>query len=211
MLHLGPKHKIIVGLWGLLVLLFSISNSLQLLAQTSMQDADVASGEQILVLKNGQMLVGRIEQDAASLIVHVRQGSRLVIAKSKAEFVCNSKSEAFWGRSARIRASDVAQQVDLFRWCLQHKLFEHAESQFNILMNSDVSAAELDSLNRQLMVLRASQVREQQRKIAEASKANPSNAAGSSDRGQRLSKTIPNLQVADTCLLYTSPSPRDRG
>ena len=198
MLHSESKRKTVVGLWGLLALLICIGGPSQLLAQANLQDADVANGEQILVLKNGQMLIGRIEQDAASLIVHVRQGSRLVIAKAKAEFVCNSKSEAFWGKSARIRASDVEQQVNLFRWCLQHELFEHAESQLNILMNSDVSATELASLNRQLTVLRSSQARKQQQQIAEATKANPSNAGGSSNRSQRLPKASSNEQLVDT-------------
>ena len=199
MLHSESKRKTVVGLWGLLALLICIGGPSQLLAQANLQDADVANGEQILVLKNGQMLIGRIEQDAASLIVHVRQGSRLVIAKAKAEFVCNSKSEAFWGKSARIRASDVEQQVNLFRWCLQHELVEHAESQLNILMNSDVSATELDSLNRQLTVLRSSQTREQQqRRIAEASKADSFNGVGSSNRSQRLPKASSNEQLVDT-------------
>jgi len=142
-----------------------------------------------LVLKNGEMLIGRIEQDANNLIVQVRQGSRLVISKNKAEFVCDSKSEAFWGKSARIRASDARKQVELFRWCLKHKLFEHAESQLNILMNSDISAAELDSLNRQLTVLRASHERQKRRELAEALKANRLEVAESVPL-QRLPKAV---------------------
>jgi len=100
MLHSGPNHNFIVGLWLALVMLVLGSQSSPLLGYW--QDPEVASG---------------------------------------------------------------------FRWCLKHKLFEHAESQLNIVMNSDVSAAELDSLSRQLSVLRASQERQKQRELAEALKA----------------------------------------
>ena len=191
MLHFGSKQNFIVALWLALALLGSASSPLS----GCWQEPEVASGEQILVLKNGEMLIGRIEQDANNLIVQVRQGSRLVISKNKAEFVCDSKSEAFWGKSARIRASDARKQVGLFRWCLKHKLFEHAESQLNILMNSDISATELDSLNRRLTVLRASHVRQKQRELAEALKANQLEMAESVPL-QRLPKAVQGQLVA---------------
>ena len=177
MLNWRQNGKIIIGLGVVLALLLGNFDRGPLLAQSRTQDSELVDGEQILVLKNDEMLIGRIEQDAANLIVHVRQGSRLVISKKKAEFVCNSKSEAFWGKAARIRASDVEQQVALFRWCLKHKMFEHAETQLNIVMNSDVSAAKLDSLNRQLTVLRAGEARQEQRRLAAALEAKQSNVA----------------------------------
>ena len=166
MLYWQQIQKIIMGLTIVLALLSCVDDRSLLFAQSNGHDAGMVNGEQILVLKNGELLTGRIEQDAANLIVHVRQGSRLVISKKKAEFVCDSKSEAFWGKAARIRASDVGQQVALFRWCLKHKLFDHAETQLNVVMNSDISAAALNSLNRQLTVLRASETRQEQRRIA---------------------------------------------
>jgi len=194
MLHSGSNHNFIVGLWLSLAMLVLGSQSSSLFGYW--QDPEVASGEQILVLKNGEMLIGRIEQDAANLIVQVRQGSRLVISKTKAEFVCDSKSEAFWGKSARIRASDVRKQVGLFRWCLKHKLFEHAESQLNIVMNSDVPATELDSLNRQLSVLRDSHERQQQRELAKALQAKQLERAESHPL-QRLPRSVEGELAAD--------------
>ena len=188
------NQNFIVGLWLALAILVLGSESSPLLGYW--QDPEVATGEQILVLKNGEMLIGRIEQDAGNLIVQVRQGSRLVISKNKAEFVCDSKSEAFWGKSARIRASDAKKQVDLFRWCLKHKLFEHAESQLNIVMNSDISAAELDSLNRQLTVLRASHMRQKQQELAEAMKARQPAVAESSP-ARRLPRAVQGQLVAN--------------
>ena len=171
MLKSQSSRKIAIGLGVALALLLCCDDRSSLSAQTNARDSVMADGQQILVLKNGEMLTGRIEQDAANLIVHVPQGSRLVISKKKAEFVCNSKSEAFWGKAARIRASDATKQVALFRWCLKHKLFEHAETQFNVIMNSDISAAELESLNRQFTVLRSSEARRKQSRLAAAAKA----------------------------------------
>ena len=194
MLCSESHQNFIVGLWLTLALLVLGSTSSPLLGYW--QDPEVASGEQILVLKNGEMLIGRIEQDAGNLIIQVRQGSRLVISKNKAEFVCDSKSEAFWGKAARIRASDVRKQVDLFRWCLKHKLFEHAESQLNIVMNSDISAVELDSLSRQLTILRVSHERQKQRELAEAMKAKQLDVA-QLNPSQRLPKAVEGQLVAN--------------
>lgn len=204
MLLSQQNRKIVIGLGLVLALLLCSDGRSSLLAQSSGPDSGMLDGEQILVLKNGELLTGRIEQDASNLIVHVRQGSRLVISKKKAEFVCNSKSEAFWGKAARIRATDVQRQVALFRWCLKHKMFEEAETQFQIVMNIDISAVELQSLNRQLTVLRASEARQdQRRRLAAASKASqPSvaqmgNEAGASQAFQRLPKTVAGELVAD--------------
>ena len=193
MLFFHQKRKLVIGL--VLALMLCTDGHARLLAQSSGPDSGMVDGEQILVLKNGEMLTGRIEQDAANLIVHVRQGSRLVISKKKAEFVCNSKSEAFWGKAARIRASDVKQQAALFRWCLKHKLFEYAETQLNVIMEYDISAAELHSLNRQLTVLRASEARQEQRRLAAASQAKQSSVAQRDPEAQPL-KPIPRLPRA---------------
>ena len=203
MLHAEHHRKIVIGLGLALALLLCSDDRSRLLAQSSGRVSEMADGEQLLVLKNGEMLSGRIEQDTANLIVHVRQGSRLVISKKKAEFVCNTKAEAFWGKAARIRASDARQQVALFRWCLKHKLFEHADTQFNILMNSDISATELESLNRQLTVLRSSETRQAQRRLAAALEAKQSdvaqlsNGAGSAKPIRRLPKAGNSELVAD--------------
>lgn len=129
---------------------FAVVISGNLVAQPPSNGTASTSNQQILVLKNGQILSGRIDQDHAKLIVHTQQGSRIVISKSKADFICDSIAEAFWGKSARTRASDTQAQIELFRWCLKHRQLDLAESQLGILMQSDVSAAQLVSLNRQL-------------------------------------------------------------
>jgi len=128
------------------------------------QTANGAAGPtQILVLKNGEMLHGRVEQNALQLIIHTVQGSRLVIPKTKADFVCDSLDEAFWQKSARTKASDDVAQVELFRWCLKHRLLDHAENQLNILLNCNITAPELASLNRQLALMLSAQ----QKRLAE--------------------------------------------
>ena len=80
MLHFGSNQSFMVGLWFALALWVLGSANSPLLGYW--QDPEVASGEQILVLKNGEMLIGRIEQDANNLIVQVRQGSRCLLYTS---------------------------------------------------------------------------------------------------------------------------------
>jgi len=79
----------------------------------------------------------------------------------------------------------------LYRWCLKHKLFEHAESQLNIVMNCDVAPAELESLNRQLVVMRASEARRQQRELARSLKVDEATGAQSSTIAQHAKRLPP--------------------
>ena len=58
MLHAGPNQNFIVGVWLALALWVLGSANSPLLGYW--QAPEVASGEQILVLKNGEMLIGRI-------------------------------------------------------------------------------------------------------------------------------------------------------
>ncbi len=122
----------------------------QLLAQSI--SVDLAAGEQLLVLKNGNIVQGFVERTAAEFIVQTAQGSRLIIAADQADFVCGSMEQAYWGKLARIRATDVEGQVQLFNWCLQHHLLTPAQNQIDILLSSDIKATRLEFLNRQLEV-----------------------------------------------------------
>lgn len=164
-------------------------SSADLAAQTTRRSAATVSNDQILVLRNGEILTGRIEHDQAKLIVHTRQGSRIVIPKNKADFICDSIAEAFWGKSARTRASDTRAQIDLFRWCLKHRQVELAESQLEILMQSDVSASQMVSLNRQLSAMLESQNRQ-----ASAERGNASPRLATTRPQPRQNN--PNIQTA---------------
>jgi hypothetical protein len=159
---------------------------------------------QILVLKNGEILRGQIEQNALQLIIHTVQGSRLVIPKTKADFVCKSLDEAFWQKSARTKASDNTAQVALFRWCLKHRLLDHAENQFNILLNCDITATELASLNRQL----ASMLTTQQQLLAQELANAEAELKQDKLRGNEIPNTVVQAVPFQPLPGWESPGPK---
>ena len=112
----------------------------------------ISPAEQWLVLKNGEVLRGQITRNAKQVILHTEQGSRLVLPAERTDFVCNSMVDAYWGKVARTNASDLAGQKRLFHWCLKNMMLEQAQNQIDILLQSNVKAAELEYLDRQLNV-----------------------------------------------------------
>ena len=108
--------------------------------------------EQFLVLKNGEVLRGQITRNAAQVILLTEQGSRLVLPEDQTDFICDSMDEAYWGKVARTKATDLNGQKKLFHWCLKNKLVGQAQNQIEILLLSNLKAVELEYLNRQLNV-----------------------------------------------------------
>ena len=88
--------------------------------------------EQLLVLNNGEILRGQITRSAEQVIVVTNQGSRLVIPADRTAFVCGSLQEAYWGKAARTRASDLDGQKKLFHWCLKNRLLDLAQNQIDL-------------------------------------------------------------------------------
>ncbi len=59
------------------------------------------------------------------------------------------------GKSAQLKATDVAGHAELFQWCLQHSLLSEAQNQIDILqMMEGLKATRLEYLHRQLVVSR---------------------------------------------------------
>ena len=90
-------------------------------AQGQMLGPNFNSAIQLVVLKNGEIFRGRVSRKSDQVIVETIQGSRIVLSSEQTEFVCNSMDEAYWGKSARTRASDTAGQKALFHWCLKNQ------------------------------------------------------------------------------------------
>lgn len=122
----------------------------QLLAQNV--PGGFAAGEQLVILKNGSVVQGFVERTATELSIQTAQGSRLIIANEQTDFVCDSLEQAYWGKLARIRATDVEGQIQLFNWCLQHDLLSYGQNQIDILFASNIKATRLEYLNRQLEI-----------------------------------------------------------
>lgn len=121
--------------------------------------------EQLLILSNGEILRGQISRNAEQVIVVTNQGSRLVLPAERTEFVCDTLQEAYWGKAARIRASDLAGQKKLFHWCLKNQLFDLAQNQIDLLLQSNLKAVELEYLDRQLNVALSQRQSSQKQKL----------------------------------------------
>ena len=114
--------------------------------------APSAAAEQLVVLKNGEILRGIVSQNSKQVFVQTALGSRLVLTVEQVDFVESTMEGAYWGKLARTKASDTEGQKQLFFWCLKHKLIEQAQNQFDILVNSKITATDLANLDRQLNV-----------------------------------------------------------
>jgi hypothetical protein len=132
----------------LVVTLFSLAIS-PTCAQINSQ---FPSGEQLVVLTNGRILRGRVTRNVEQVIVHMANGSRPVLPADQIDFVCNSLDEAYWGKVARLKATDTTGQVALFNWCLKNKLHDLAQNQIEILLQMGAKATQLENLDRQLNV-----------------------------------------------------------
>ncbi len=108
--------------------------------------------ERLLVLRNGGLVEGFIRRERDHYSVQTRTGSRLVISLDETSFVCGTLEEAYWGKLARLKATDHAGQISLFRWCIQQKLSTLAENQYMILEGLKIAPNDLDFMKRQLVM-----------------------------------------------------------
>ena len=135
--------------------------------------------EQLVILKNGEVLRGIISRNAEQVFVQTRLGSRLVLPNDQVHFIEATMEGAYWGKLARTKASDIEGQKQLFFWCLKHKLVDQAQNQFDILVESRISATELENLDRQMNVallqLKNAKIRLAQQSIQIKSKPGISN------------------------------------
>lgn len=106
--------------------------------------------EQLVVLKNGEVIRGKVTQTVDNVIIETESGSRLFMRQDRTDFICNTMDEAFWGKCARTKASDLDGQKQLFRWCLKHQLIDHAQGQLDLLMQTGINPADLEYLGRAL-------------------------------------------------------------
>ena len=106
----------------------------------------------IAMLSNGQILRGIVTEDNEKYEIQTAQGSRVVLQANQVDCVCDTLVDAYWHRSARVKASDLEGQVQLFSWCIEHQLLAEADSQLRLLMLTKIKPSRLDYLSRQLSV-----------------------------------------------------------
>jgi len=80
--------------------------------------------------------------------------------------------DAYWGKCARTKASDLRGQKSIFYWCLKHDLHELAQNQILLLAESKkAKASDIEFLDRQLNVAIAQLTKRKQTKTQLAQKA----------------------------------------
>lgn len=119
-------------------------------AQSLLRPANVDHEAEILVLKNGNVLRGKIERTSQHYSVATPQNNRLIVPLSDADFIASTIDEAYWGRLSRLPATDLDAHRALFFWCLKYQLFDAASNQLEILQTIGLRLAEIQSLSRRL-------------------------------------------------------------
>ena len=160
---------------------------------------NLPSAQKLVVLINGEVIEGRVTQSAEQTVIETTQGSRLMLAADRVDFVCDSMQDAYWGKCARTKATDFAGQKALFYWCMKHKLHEQAQNQIGLLMESDkATAAEIEYLDRQLTIA-----------ISKKTKSNASSLAKSRPKNAKPNAIRPDISESAKASLSQAMDPKN--
>ncbi len=97
-----------------------------------------AGDQGVLVLRNGQVLQGRITQSNGMYVVDLSDG-RLRVRAAEVEMVCRDLEEGYRKKRATIQPGNVHHHLELAQWCLQHDLLRAAAAEL-----ADAAAIEPD-------------------------------------------------------------------
>ncbi|MEM7457318.1 MAG: hypothetical protein AAF456_23485 [Planctomycetota bacterium] len=120
--------------------------------EQSADDLPYNSGLMIVILSNGHAIEGELLSEDGKVILVTAQGSRLVMPREEISFACETYDDAYWNKLARIRASDLEGQIELFRWCMRYELHKQAANQIDIISQMRLPASRLENLHRQLFI-----------------------------------------------------------
>ena len=144
------------------------SKCIQILVLSVLFSAPVCADQpQVLLLSNGQVVSGKIKKQDHGYVVYKKSGSRIVFAPEKVVLVCKDFSDLYWQKCALLRASDTAGHVQLFQWCVRHKLVDGAQNQIDLLQDMKVSAKQLHQLDLTLNETRLAMAEDLKRKAHE--------------------------------------------
>ena len=119
-------------------------------AGATCQQSDFGSTERLVLLTNGNVLRGFVEQQFGTVIIHTAEGSRLVLSSDRIEKICESIEQALAEQRQGVQKDDVAGHRQLFHWCLKHNLLDDAQLELNQLQAMKLTASELNTLLQQL-------------------------------------------------------------
>jgi hypothetical protein len=86
------------------------------------------AGQQILVLRNGQTIEGRISQNDGGYVVDLSDG-QIRVKAADVDLVCNRLEEGYRRKRASLPTGDAHDHLELAQWCLRHELLGPAAAE----------------------------------------------------------------------------------
>ena len=108
------------------------------------------SGGGVLVLRNGQILQGRITAAGDKYIVTLGRRSEVRIPRRDVEMVCTDLEEVYRRRRAGAGRAGGPSHRDLAEWCLRHGLLSHAADELLAAYADDPDDPRIAALERRL-------------------------------------------------------------
>lgn len=111
---------------------------------------DSAQPIQTLLLRNGEMIRGRITADSETFLVLPTEGGRIKLPRNQVALLCADANEAYRHLASRVPAADTAAREKLVEWCLHHDLLEFAEFELRQLAKMSRRVDDIEALQRRL-------------------------------------------------------------
>ncbi len=124
-----------------------------------------AENEQLVLLTNGNVLVGVTEVNGDLIVVHRDDGSQLRLRREQVTHVAATHDELYQYRVGKRNFHDANIHAEDARWCLRYGLIDQAETELRGLQTLDPSHPEAIRLQRQIQSAR------QPRAVAPASES----------------------------------------
>jgi hypothetical protein len=99
-------------------------------------DASSDAAQQFLVLRNGEVLSGRITRDGDRYVI-ASEGSQMRFPSREVDFTCRTLDEAYSIQERRVVAGRVEDRLNLADWCLRQGLTGYAARELSAAMVLD--------------------------------------------------------------------------
>jgi|GEM_PF-6879375 len=125
--------------------------------------SDEAEG--IVLLKNGQLLMGQAIASVDRTVVSTKSGSQIILKTDDIRFICRSWKEAWEHQRDAVDIDNPQELIDLLQWCLRHHLLVEGRQVINQLQYTKIRPTDLDHFHRMLVSAEKSHESEQRRRI----------------------------------------------
>lgn len=109
-------------------------------------------GEGVLVLRNGQVLLGGITRVGDKFVVTLGQKGELRIPVRDVEMHCRNLDEVYQRKRLPLKRTDVSGHLDLADWCIRHSLLPQAADQLLAAIAVQSDHPRIHSLERRLQL-----------------------------------------------------------